>query len=130
MMRTMIYFASWLLFGWVCYRMALKRGRTPTTWFFLGVALGIIAVVVLYFLPTKVVEKEDPPVQKAPPPPQNLWYYLDSEDKKYGPMSFYALQRAWDEDRITAATYIWNEEMENWETLEKLPDISNRIRRA
>ncbi|WP_194846831.1 DUF4339 domain-containing protein [Candidatus Neptunochlamydia vexilliferae] len=123
-MGTMIYLASWLLFGWICYRIALKRGRTPTTWFFLGVALGFIAVVILYLLPSKVVEKAPPPQVVAPPlQSQKLWYYLDGEDKRYGPMSFYALQKAWDDDLITAATYVWNEEMENWKRLEELPNL-------
>ena len=123
--------------------MAAKRGRNPTLWFFLGVVLGLIAVVVLYFLPRTqtLAPANGAPMQKAaipntPPeeisdhPPEKLWYYLDSEKAQFGPMSFYALQGAWDDDKITASTYIWNEDMENWARLESLTDLHARIRRA
>jgi hypothetical protein len=123
--------------------MARRRGRNPAIWFFLGVVLGVIALIVLYFLPQKktLATAGATPMQKAAipissneeiseKPPEKLWYYLDSEKAQFGPMSFYALQEAWDDDKITASTYIWNEDMENWVRLENLIDLHARIRRA
>ena len=116
-------------------------------WFVLGAILGLIAIITLYILPPKAIvapaagdplvlqsmEKEmmtGPADDINSRPPELLWYYLDKEDKQYGPMSFYALQSAWDEDQIIASTYVWNEEMDNWKTLENLPDLLGKIRRV
>ena len=138
-----LYIISWLTLGWLSSRMARRRGRNPAIWFFLGVVLGVIALIVLYFLPQKetLATAMAAPTQKAAipispneeiseKPPEKLWYYLDSEKAQFGPMSFYALQEAWDDDKITASTYIWNEDMENWVRLENLIDLHARIRRA
>ncbi len=142
-MYILLYIISWLTLGWFSSRMARWRGRNPAIWFFLGVVLGIIALIVLYFLPQKetLATAMAAPMQKAAisispneetseKPPEKLWYYLDSEKAQFGPMSFSALQEAWDDDKITASTYIWNEDMENWVRLESLIDLHARIRRA
>ncbi|MCB1107401.1 MAG: DUF4339 domain-containing protein [Chlamydiia bacterium] len=135
-MHIALYLLSWLTLGWICSRMAEKRGRNPMIWGTLGVILGLIAVFILYFLPSK---KEKEKVVSIIPnstekvcnkPPEKLWYYLDKEKKEHGPMSFYALQEAWDDDKITAKTYVWNEEMDHWTHLEDLADLLARIRRA
>ena len=142
-MYTLVYILSWLILGWISSRMATRRGRNPVAWFFLGFVLGVIALIILYFLPKKetLATAMVAPMQKAAIPispnaetvektPERLWYYLDSEKSQFGPMSFYALQEAWDDDKITASTYIWNEDMENWVRLENLTDLHARIRRA
>lgn len=142
-MYYLLYVASWLTLGWISSRMALRRGRNPALWFFLGVILGVIAVAILYFLPSKqtlapVAGREiapstiavSPSEDISTKPPEKLWYYLDKEKNQHGPMSVYALQEAWDNDLITASTFLWNEDMENWARLENLPDLHARIRRA
>lgn len=123
--------------------MARRRGRNPTIWFFIGVVLGVISLIVLYFLPPKetLATAMAAPMQKAAvpvspneeisrKPPEKLWYYLNSEKVQFGPMSFYALQETWNDDKITASTYIWNEDMENWVRLENLIDLHALIRNA
>ena len=142
-MYILLCILSWLTLGWLSSRMARRRGRNTAIWFFLGVVLGVIALIVLYFLPQKktLATAVAAPMQKAAIPispseeisvktPEKLWYYLDSEKAQFGPMSFYALQKAWDDDKIIASTYIWNEDMENWVRLENLIDLHARIRRA
>ena len=137
----------WIVIGCICSNTAKQRGRNPISWFFLGIALGVIGLIILYILPPKLemaaaaptpspnndlpLEVSISPSQASPPKEITiLWYYLDNEDKQYGPMSFNALQQAWDEDQITSSTYVWNEEMENWKTLEELPDCLSKIRRS
>jgi len=43
-----------------------------------------------------------------------IWYYLDAENMRFGPMSFYALHGAWQEGKVTRTTYVWNEDFEGW----------------
>ncbi len=116
-------------------------------WFALGAILGLIAIITLYILPVKAIalpatgasiisqsmEKEmiiGAADDINSRPPEILWYYLDKEEKQFGPMSFHALQSAWDDDQIIGSTFVWNEEMENWKTLENLPETLEKIRRA
>lgn len=132
------FFIIWTLMGYFCSQTADRRGRNPDLWFFLGAALGIIAVIILFILPVKrvtapsievnsikgrpapsFVPSED--VAKAPPKP--LWYYLDEEERQYGPMSFHALREAWEEEKISTKTYLWNETMNDWQTLDSLPGL-------
>ncbi|MCB1110943.1 MAG: hypothetical protein KDK64_08170, partial [Chlamydiia bacterium] len=105
-MYTFLCLASWLTLGWISSRMALRRGRNPSLWFVLGVILGVIAIGILYFLPSKQKALATATENSAPSlplssevgsqPPEKLWYYLDTEKVQYGPMSVYALQEAWD----------------------------------
>jgi len=129
-----LYVLSWFTFGWISSRIAKKQGRNPAVWFALGVFLGLISLILLYFLPKRAaVKPETAPISAPKPeeismlPPEKLWYYLDKEKAQFGPMSFYALQEAWDDDKITASTYVWNEDMENWARLESLSDLHSRI---
>lgn len=137
----------WLIIGAICSRTAKHRGRNPSLWFFLGILLGVIGLIILYILPPKKVTLATapssnpiipPPIEVSPsligtengPETTTLWYYLDEANKQYGPMSFNALQTAWDEDQMTSSTYVWNEQMENWQTLEEIPDLLDKVRRA
>lgn len=147
-MYTFFSIVLWLILGTICSRVARQRGRNPTLWFFLGVVLGVIGLLILYIMPPKkaaiatapastpLIKEEPIEISVSPADPQApaestiLWYYLDNENKQYGPMSFTALQGAWDDDQITSSTYVWNENMENWQTLEELPDLLNQIRRT
>jgi hypothetical protein len=135
---------SWTLIGYLCSRIAQNRGRNPMIWFALGAILGLLAVIALYILPQKVavapagivpenkVREEEisytPPEDVATGPPEALWYYLDKENNQYGPMSFYALKSAWNSDEIDATAYVWNENMEDWKTLEELPETLEIIK--
>ena len=115
-------------------------------WFALGAILGLVAVIALYILPSKLAkvavvpsgifpEKQKqsdtssyiPAEEVATLPPQALWYYLDKENNQYGPMSFNILKDAWDSGKVTPSTYLWNETMEEWKTLKNLPETMETI---
>ena len=118
-------------------------------WFIIGVFLGLIALLVLYILPSKSLEvapvmaatpapeskpeialSGEPKIAQSSPSivPQKLWYYLDNEDKRFGPMSFDRLKQAWNEDSIDTDTYVWNEDMAGWKPLEELSEILTQFR--
>lgn len=113
-----------LVIAFGCGHYAKQRGRDPKIWLVAGFFFGILALIVLFFLPPKkVIPKPQQPVQPPAPPltilhPDHtgkLWYFLDTEQKQYGPMSFDALNRAWNEGKVQEKTYVWNEAMENWQ---------------
>ncbi|MEM8728101.1 MAG: DUF4339 domain-containing protein [Chlamydiota bacterium] len=128
-MSLSFYLIAWTVIGYLSSRIARNRGRNPLIWFALGIILGLIAVIVLYILPSKRVvapveilsgKQDGAPSDSAS---ETLWYYLDRNNRRYGPMSFDALKNARDSDRIDRSTYVWNENMKGWETLESLSDL-------
>lgn len=129
-MQTLFTFLIAALFGGICAFYAKQRGRDPLNWFFIGIFLGVIGLILLFILPVKKAPELAPQVDTLPVPteepvfPQNdflssskpplFWYYLDPENKQFGPMSFEGLQTAWKDGKVIDQTYIWNEEMSNW----------------
>ena len=49
-----------------------------------------------------------------------LWYYLDPEHLPLGPMSFQALKSAWDNGTLNKDSYVWNEDLTDWNVLNNL----------
>ena len=126
----MIPLAAWLLWlscACVAAHYAKQRGRNPYIWFFIGFVFSLPGLLVLFILPRKKPKKEEVMVkeaEEAAPAPKNIlippegshpfWYYLDQGNQQCGPMSFNALEKAWNEGKVTLNTYVWNEAMENW----------------
>ncbi len=123
------------ILGMVCSRIARKRNRHPFGWFVLGAFFGIFGLVLLYVLPPKKVKQVTEPIQTEPvkveeealPEPATLWYYLDEDNNQFGPMSFDLIEDAWEEQRIGEKTYLWNESMEDWKTLESIPEVRKKL---
>ena len=154
-MLMLLVILFWLILGALCSYVAKQRGRHPLLWFILGFSIGFIALLILFFLPSKkesfLLAKKSkvaaPSLKTAesssnkspylveenqklltPPAYHKLWYYLDDKNKQYGPMSFQALKRAWREKTINASTYVWNEDMNEWQPLKDLSSIMSHIR--
>lgn len=101
---------------------AHERGRKQWVWFFIGLLLGILGLILLFLLPriiqTRAFESKKPLLIDPPPPAQvskKFWYYLDAKDTQFGPMSFEALQAASKEGKISSQTYVWNEDLPDWQ---------------
>src|SRR3989338_6350273 len=110
----------YLVLGWIAARLAKKKHRNPTGWFFAGVFFGIIAILVLFFLrPLKKAGEEQEIVVEAEEPlamiSNKLWYYLDKEEKRHGPMSESLLRGSIDE-----AVFVWNEDMADWKPAKEI----------
>lgn len=116
MSHELILFSA-LLTGIAAVYLAKQKNKDPFLWFFIGALFGLLGVIYLYFF---VSPKQKPqtalltPVAKAPVLSQKFWYYLDQENRQLGPMSYDALNQAWREGRVSATTYVWNEDLENW----------------
>lgn len=114
-----------LFFAFICSFVAKKNNRNPYLWFFSGFFFGIFSLLTLGFLnyskkrskknltKNRSIKKTKPP---APPTTSNhyLWYYLNPEDKAIGPMSAKRLFEEFEKGLISANTYLWHDEMENW----------------
>lgn len=133
MTQTFLTIAMGFVFGWGCAHYAARRGRNPRLWFIAGALFGIFALITLFLFSALKARKQQPvrPTQPAQPKlsalspthADKLWYYLDSEKNQLGPMSFPALTRAWNEGSVREQTYVWNEEMENWQYFKEVIEV-------
>lgn len=102
---------------------AYKKGKNPYLWFFIGLLFGVFGIFAFFFASNK---KPIPKVQKQEPifviqgPKDKFWYYLDADQKQQGPISHAALTTAWKQGKVSHSTYIWHEELSEWQELKNL----------
>lgn len=117
-MRTILIVSIWVVFGAICFKMARKKIRNTTHWFFLGFFFGLLAVIVLYFLKPLGSITQDILIQRDPFPflknDKNYWYYLDIQKKQIGPMSIKKIFDNYLEAKISENTFVWNDTMGDW----------------
>lgn len=116
-MNLLLTIAMGLLTGAACSNFAKNQGRNPRRWFFIGFLFGIFGLLAIFILPRM---KKQAPAEAAPlPAPKpahadKLWYYLDSENERFGPIKYEALQDLFKENKISSQTYVWNEGFDDW----------------
>lgn len=129
-MQTLFTLFFSFLCAWGCYHFAKQRGLNPRIWGIAGLFLGILAFIALFLFPKRQVRPLHPkePLPFSPPNLTilktdhvgKLWYFIDTEKRQLGPMSFEALNTAWREGKVTEKTFVWNEAMENWHPLKEV----------
>lgn len=115
-----------ILFGSICAYAAKKKNLNQLGWFALGFAFGVFALVVLTFIRPKKVAAALPELEplfpSESPLTEKMWYYLTPEQEQVGPMSYNALERAYRADLISDETYLWNDDLDNWQPLSTIKD--------
>lgn len=111
---------------------ASTKGRDPIAWFMLGIPLGLLGLVILYFLPPikeqevpeeNYIEEDLPPVDIV----QKDWFYLDEKNKQQGPVPFEKLRGKIIEGKINHDSLIWSEGMVQWKKLKETAGILEKI---
>jgi hypothetical protein len=128
-MHTFLSILLSLMLGWGCSHLARQRGRSPLHWLIAGALFGIFALIALFLLPVRKRNATSVPVPVqiipklavlSPSHQEKFWYFLDAQSTQFGPMSFDALSRAWNEGKVGENTYVWNESMDNWQRFQEV----------
>jgi hypothetical protein len=148
-METFLTLMMWLAFGGASAYYAKKQGRNPYIWFFVGLFLGIFGLLLLLMLPLMSRFKNSMQAKKEPPKPspvispigsilmnaasdehKNLmWYYVNGASEQKGPMSFTAFDRDWQEGKLMASNFVWNELLTEWKTFKEIfPNVGHEQR--
>lgn len=134
-MTLFISIALWLIIGATSAYYAQLRGRDPISWFVIGMLLGVIGLLILFFLPQleqKVVPEDNllEPIPPLTPMGQSVrfkeWFYLDPNHVQQGPVSFLALEKLIDQGYLTHHSLIWSEGMEGWTPVESINELANQ----
>ncbi len=123
-----------------------SQGRNTLKWFVIGLLLGILAPLILLFLPPVKKEKSDglPSMTVSRPDPSlahlshavlnpedtkikeeenKLWFYLNQKHEQVGPVSVIALRELWNRGKLELNQYVWSEGMEQWKKVDELPEL-------
>jgi hypothetical protein len=136
-MQNLFLFLICIAVGVMASHYAKQRGRNPRAWFVLGFLFGILGLIILFLLPSKKVSTPVKAPEQPTPAPQpyfqktlletihpshseKLWYYLDQAHQQLGPMSLTALSHAWEQGKVSGKTFVWNENLTNWEHFEQV----------
>lgn len=147
-------FSLSIIFAFLNLLLARRNGRNPVLWGLMGLFFNIFSLIALFILGVSEEKKylTDEKWRKrreraskgiALNVEENLqesevcevvletkkdflWYYLDAANKRYGPMPIEELLKAWGSD-LTESSYVWNEEMKDWQRIKNLPDLKNEL---
>lgn len=136
-MEVVIVIISWLIFGGAASYFAGQRGRDPFAWFFIGMLLGILGLLLLFLLPPlssssqggvpEEIAVEKPKEESWTGIRLKEWYFLDSEHKQVGPNPYSALRDMWISKKISDQTYVWCDGMENWKKIGEMPELKESL---
>ncbi len=121
----------WLLcligiaFGLYLARKAVRIGKNRNFWFLIGFFFGIYGVIAFWISKRNLKKQPQKPSSPKPVEPlirysEAFWYYLDEAKATIGPMSHSRINQLFQEGILHAKTLVWNEELENWKSLEEL----------
>lgn len=117
----------------LCARYAEQRGRNPQLWFCIGLLMGLAGYLALYILPEAKATpapgpKDVTPTEPQPPDPRfQRWFFVDQHQVPQGPVPFRRLFVAWRDRHISQESLVWTEGMLQWEPIEKLPMLLDRL---
>lgn len=117
--------------GLITAYLAIRRGRRPVFWFFIGFFFDLLGLIAFFFVPTPKKKLIPVPLTgtKTVPEPylfgpaDKFWYYLDESREQVGPMSHSGITNAWKGGKLSPATFIWHEDLPEWKPLEELVRI-------
>ncbi|SCA63803.1 Uncharacterized protein SCG7086_BE_00110 [Chlamydiales bacterium SCGC AG-110-P3] len=124
-----------LIFGWFTWGvltgyLAQQRGRDPWLWGLGGVLFGLVALIILFVRPS-LAKKPAVEIASARCTSSSLaslsvepgvihrrevdWFYLDSERKQQGPVTYHCLERLVEAgSEVHLKSYVWTQGMEDW----------------
>jgi hypothetical protein len=122
-MKTFFMLFIWLFFGIICSKIAQKKYRSKSNWFYLGLLFGALALIIILFLkPLKIIENKISPIEIND---NNFWYYLDHKENQIGPVSLHKIFDSYQNGLVNENTFVWNDTMEDWKKIKEINSISN-----
>jgi len=142
---------AWV-FARICEAMALSRGRSTSTWFWIGAFTGLLGAVILYFLPSLVKEKDihrekvkhsDVSKIEAATSVEDFvlteedvetmvpfvgWFIVNGEKQVEGPFTVDCLRAKWKEEVISFKTWVWHESIKDWKKIESIHSLTREMK--
>lgn len=134
-MHLLLSLFLWILMGSAAAYYAQIRGRDPITWFALGMLLGVIALLLLFFLPQleqEVVLEEGPVFRSTEESEMPLglryWYFVNENGQPEGPLPFHRLRDLYSRGKISTVSLIWSEGMSEWKKIDTQDELQRALK--
>lgn len=112
--------------------LAKQRERSVVFWFLLALLFGVLATLLLLILP-KASEMEEERARKDLEEEEGSdwqgmkWFYLDSDRKEKGNVTFQTLKELWEAKEVDLETYVWIEGMKEWKRISEIPKLKQKL---
>jgi len=139
-MQMLIVLLFWIFWGSLTSYLAKGRGRDPVAWFLLGMALQVIALIILYVIPslnktemTELELNEDEQMAgfEFPDPLKGFqskeWYFVNADRVQHGPFTFEELQKSWADGNMSRMSFVWSEGMADWCLVKDFPHFETTV---
>jgi len=133
-MNLIIILTFTLFWAFLCSHFAKKYGFNTTVWFAVGILCGLLGFLALLLIKKYKLAKNDPSKIKNDtseildlPSCDKMWFYLDTEENQIGPMSIQKLSEEYSNQKITKQNYVWNEDLKDWEKLERILSTVSKV---
>lgn len=137
-MDTILTLFFWLLVGFSTAYFAYQRGRNPYAWFIIGIFFGLLGLLFVFLLPAvnaneteinanQIDNKEVLTLLPSRETQDFLikdWFYLDSQHKQQGPISFEDLKKNFEEGKIQQSSFVWCEGMSDWKKIKDIGEFN------
>lgn len=107
-----------------CSNIIVVREQTGTAAESMGAAAATGGGNQLVRGPAPRTEVEIPRVQAPQPSNPNTEWWVAIKGTQHGPMKVADIERFYEEGRITARSYCWNESLPSWSRIKDLPDFA------
>ena len=93
------------LFGCMCAYVAKKTDKNPIIWFAIGAFFGVFGLLAILYLTNKTIRSRQlatasVEIKKEIKLPHKMWYYLDADQKQYGPVSSFSVHQELKDKKI------------------------------
>ncbi len=144
-----------LIFASANLILAQRNGRNPVLWALMGFFFNIVSLIALVILGKseqsrflndekwksrkeritnglavsleEQIKDDDVSEVGIKPKLAVFWYYLDKENKRFGPMDVSDLSKLWGKE-LDESNYVWAEDMQDWQRIKTLPILQNEIK--
>ena len=108
-MNQILSIVTSIAIGMICYNLAKKRNKNPRLWFFIGLFFGVFGPLLFFIMSFKNNKKDiylkNINNKKEIESVKDLWYYLDKNNNKFGPMSFSMINKLWEKNEIDKSSF-------------------------
>lgn len=143
-MQSLTIFLTHILSGFIGSYIAIRKNKSPVTWFIIGFLFGFIGIIILIILQDKrdnennilyrtqkdeIIEEttilQEEEIQKEI---TNCWFFLNENKQTTGPLSLYTICKNISQKEHPEQTWLWKKGMKNWQRLEEIPEALEQLK--
>ncbi len=139
----------WIAFGIMTSNVAGRKGRDPFIWFFVGLLLSWLGLIIIFLLPRasssikpqmpaseemsdiiEITPKEVAEEEVSVSVTDKQWHYLNANHEQLGPVGESELKKLWSKEEINEKSYVWSDGMSDWTAISEQSELLASLKRS